>query len=444
MKILVFVLALFPTILFPQSRKERKALEAQQKADQVVINSLKSHIQNLTNNDATHQNAEEYISTQFKTIGLKPKSTNGFIQVYSVDDGKKIAPSTYMKVNNKELEVNKDYFPLPYSLEKKVTGTPAMALRERGVPWFVDIKDLLENDSKAQKNNPEDIIKKEAVRAASKGATALLVYNSGKVADSLTFNSKDKSASTTIPVVYVTNEGYKKYFNDHSEVLNLDLNVAFKEAKINGNNVMGLMDNSAPATMVIGAHYNTPDPLNSSSSDTKSIKADLKDNKAGVALMIELAKLLATSKAKSNNYAFVAFGGPDNTSHAEHYWLDNNNLATPINYIINLDLNGYNEDKKLAVQGVNSSPVWENVFASMADKKVDINIDGGNAPSDPYTIFASQSIPQLLFTCDSSTNASAGSDKGAAITYAKELQLTKMIKQVIEAVDGKGKIAFSK
>ncbi|MGI8637796.1 MAG: hypothetical protein ACR2KZ_20540, partial [Segetibacter sp.] len=183
MKLLLLVLAIFPMLLFAQSRKERKALEAQQRANLVVINNLKSHIQNLANSKTTQSGVEEYVSSQFKAIGLKPKSDNSFIQAYSVDDGKKIAPSTYLSVNNQPLELHKEYFPLEYSAEKKVTGMPAMALRERGLPWFVDLKELTDDNSKNQGTPLQQIIRKETARAAMKGATALLVYNSSKVAD---------------------------------------------------------------------------------------------------------------------------------------------------------------------------------------------------------------------------------------------------------------------
>lgn len=447
MKILLFIVVAFPTILFAQSRKERKALEAQRKADQVVINNLKTHIQSLTNNESP-ANTEEYISTQFKLIGLKPKNPNGFIQAYSVDDGKKIAPSTYLKTNDKVLEVNKDYFPLPYSAEKKVTGTPAMALRERGVPWFVDLKDLLDTDSKTPKNNVEEIIRKEAVRAASKGATALLVYNSGKGSDTLAFNSKDKSSSATIPVIYVTQEGYKKYFNDHSEVLSLDLNVAFREGKINGNNVIGYINNSAPTTMVIGTHYNTPNNtpnLVNSTNNKESAAANTisKNNSSGVAMMIELAKLLSLSKAKSNNYVFIAFEGPAKNSAAEQFWLNNSEISGPINYMINLDLDGYNDSKKILVQGVNSSLLWKDVLNTVADKKVEVTIDSVTAIADPYAIFTQKGIPQLLFTCADASNPSETADKQASVNYVGELQIARLISRIIEAIDMKGKIAFA-
>jgi aminopeptidase YwaD len=446
MKKLLFVLAIFPTFLFPQSRKERKALEAQRKADQVVINNLKNHTQNLTNDKTTGSGVVDYIGNQFKSIGLKPKSANGFIQTYSVDDGKKIAASTYLKINNNLLEVNKEYFPLPYSIERKVTGMPAMALRERGVPWFVDLKDLGEANAKTQVSSVEDLIKKETGRAALKGATALFVYNSSKSSDSLAFNSRDKSASTTIPVVYITQEGHKKYFSDHSAMLDVELNVAFKEGKVNGSNVMGYVDNSAPSTIVVGAHYDASNAVDPGiNKDAKSTNIESEDNRGGIAMLIELARLLSVSKAKSNNYLFIAFGGPYKSSVPENYWLENLQITTPINYMINLDMaGGYQDNKKLSIQGLNSSPALKNLFSSIPDKKVEVNIDSVNAISEPYAAFSKKGIPQLLFTSTPQMEISMAKDEQAPINYAGELQIAKMISRLIEATDAKGKIVFAK
>ncbi|HEX8277358.1 MAG TPA: hypothetical protein VF540_01640, partial [Segetibacter sp.] len=242
MKRLLLALVFIPTILFSQSRKEKKALEAQQKADQQVINNLKNHIQGLTANKSNGVNSQasqiDYIGNQFKLLGLQPKGASGFVQPFTIDDGKRIDPTSYLKVNNNLLEVNKEYFPLPYSAEKKVKGSPAMALRERGVPWFVDVKDWLDDGSKTSQA-VDEVIKKEAAKVAAKGATALFLYNSGSATDGVVFNKKDKSPGSSIPVIYITSDGYKKYFTDQSVGLDIEMNVAFKQNNINGSNVIG-------------------------------------------------------------------------------------------------------------------------------------------------------------------------------------------------------------
>jgi hypothetical protein len=440
MKNLLLLLAFSPTFLLAQSRKERKAAEAQQKADQQVIASLKSHVQYLTANKTdggvnANDAVVRYISTQFKTIGLQPKGTEGYIQAFKIDDGKKIEPATYLKINDTTLQLNKEYFPLAYSAEKKVTGMPAMALKERGVPWFTDIKDWIEENSKSAGFNLDDAIKKEVARSVAKGATALFLYNTSSSADGLQFNKKDKSSPVAIPVIYITPEGYKKYFGDHSQMLDVDLNIAFSENNISGNNVIGYLDNAASSTIVIGAHYNH--------STDNAVGAD--DNGSGVAMMIELARMLAASKAKHNNYMFIALSGNDKGLAASNYWIQNATVTVPINYMLNLDMVGrYSETNNLSIQGFNSSPVWNELFTLIADNKLHVNIDSIGAIADPHASFYQKGIPVLSFSSSKHENYVNTADEETNINYAGELQIAKFISRLVEATDSKGRLSFAR
>jgi len=456
MKKLLVPFIFVPTLLFSQSRKERKALAAQQKADQQIIVNFKSHIQYLAANNAnkvTSQNAvtnstdpANYIANQFKSEGLQPKGTNGFLQPFSAPDGKRIENSTYLKVRDTMLELNKEYFPLPYSAEKKVAGMPAMALREKGVPWFTDLKDWLEEGAKTQGYKLEETIKKEVVRVAAKGATALFLYNSGSIADGIRFEKKDTSVTLPIPVIYLTNEGYKKYFSDNSQILDIELNVGFRDYNITGNNVIGYLDNRAPVTIVVGAHFNAPPALqngkNLETAKTPEFGAD--ENGSGIAMLIELARMLSGSRAKNNNYLFIALGGEDQGISAAGHWLTNSTLTAPINYMLNVDMVGsYSDSKSLLVQGYTSSPLWNVVFASIPDKKITVTIDS-NAIAGPSAPFYEKGIPVLSFSSAAHGDYINKPDEEGKINYAGELQILKFIDRLIEATDTKGKVAFAK
>jgi len=450
LKKLLVPLLFIPTLLFSQSRKERKAMQAQQKADQQVISNFKSHVQNLTGGKTAIQqapyggvaNAANYVANQFKSEGLQPKGTNGYFQPFTSFDGKKIDPSTYLKVHDNLLEINKEYFPLPYSAEKKVTGRPAMALRERGVPWFADLKDWLEDGGNTP-GNLQEAIKKEVVKVAGKGASALFLYNSGKTQDGIKYDKKDTSAPLSIPVVFITPQGYAKYFSDNSQTLDIDLSVHFKESNITGNNVIGYLDNSAPATIVIAAHYNLPSEETNSGQE-KGAETGPDDNGSGTAMLIELARMLSASKAKHNNYLFIALGGSDLGASAARHWLANATVASPVNYMLNLDMVGsYDESKKLAVKGYTSSPVWDLVFASIPDKKIAVRIDSTNADG-LLASFYEKGIPVLSFSTGAHTDYSNKTDEEGRINYEGELQIAKFINKLVEATDSRGKVAFDR
>ena len=93
------------------------------KSDKAIITNLKTHIYYLADDKLEGRRAGtqgeklagEYISTQFRNIGIVPKGTDGYYQAFEINDGKQIGESTYFSVNGKNLEVNKEFFPLPFS-----------------------------------------------------------------------------------------------------------------------------------------------------------------------------------------------------------------------------------------------------------------------------------------------------------------------------------------
>ena len=57
-----------------------------------------------------------------------------------------------------------------------------MALAEKGVPWFADLKDILNTSPETQAEKP-DLYPEKAERSAAKGASALIVYDKSMAPD---------------------------------------------------------------------------------------------------------------------------------------------------------------------------------------------------------------------------------------------------------------------
>ena len=455
MKKLLLIIALAPAVLLAQSKKQKKAIAEQQKADQAVIDNLRAHVQYLSDDklegrstgSAGEVMAMEYISNQFKTIGLQPKGTNVYIQEFIIEEGKQIDPSTYLNLDGKRLMLKRDYVPLAYSATKSLKGMPAMALRERGVPWFFDVKELLDANAGKRGFIIDEALKKETARAASKGATALFIYNSGNIPDSIKFYNKDTAKTSPIPVVYLLPEGYKKYFADHSQLLDIELNVAFNERNRSGHNVVGYIDNGAPSTILVGAHY---DHLgwgeDANAADTgKIIRNGADDNASGTALLIELARMLASSKTKSNNYLFAAFSGEEIGTLGSKYWIEKPTITTPVNYMINLDMVGrYDAAKKLSIGGYGTSPIWSQIVNTNTDKTLEIKLDSTAGSVGDHLSFYRKEVPVLFFHTGNHSDFHKATDDADKINYDGELRIAKYINRLIEAADGKGKIVYAK
>lgn len=463
------ILVLLLLTILPSSRV---SAQRQKKTDKLILTNLDEHIRYLSDEKTAGRKtgtpgeklAGDYIASEFSKAGLKPRGDNGgWLQGFEIDQGRVVSGDAYFIVNDHPLIVNKEYFPLAFSAIGSVTGSPAIALQESGVPWFLDLRDLLENQEGARSDLP-GAIRARASAYAKKGATALIVYNTSKTPDNLAFDAKDKSEPVAIPVVYLTPAAKKKYLRDESASVDIRIRTGFSEKTCTGHNVVGYLDNGASTTVVIGARYdhsgNPGDSLrkdnigndangvnnanpsfanganNANPGFANGVPAENEDNATGVAAMIELARMLATSKLKNNNYLFVAFSGAEQGSYgsrflAEHPPLDPRNM----NYMLDLDRNAPPQDSSygLIVGGDGSSPAWWGTCREVVNKMTfSFQLDSSYARPGDHSFFYSRSVPALVFYM--------GADHP---NHALELEVVKYVFDIVKAANTRGKFTFT-
>ena len=453
MKKLLVIVALVPVLTFSQNRRERKA---QEKSNKITLSNLQAHIQYLADDKlegrraGTHgeELAMQYIVSQFQKDGLQPKGTNGYVQEFDIDEGKKFSDAdNSFAVNDKKLQLQKDYFPLAFSANASAEGSAAMALQERDEPWFFDVKYVLDDN----KNNPhfdiDEAIRDQAKEAKEKGATALIVFNSTSSIDNIQFNKHDTSATVALPVVYLTKEGQKDFFADASATYDIKLKVSLTHATRKAHNVVGYINFNAPTTVILGAHY---DHLGYGEDDNAldtfhQVHNGADDNASGTAALIELGRILAKTKAHNNNYLFIAFSGEELGDLGSEYWLEHPSINVTANYMINMDMVGrYDSSRKLIIGGYGTSPVWGDIFQTVTDKNLVIKFDSsGMGPSD-HASFYKENIPVLSFFTNSHSDYHKISDDADKINYAGEVEIVNYIDKIIEATDSKGKLSFVK
>ncbi|MEP6927169.1 MAG: M28 family peptidase [Ginsengibacter sp.] len=449
MKNSLFFLLLFSQIVFAQKLK---------KPDKIIIGNLQSEIGFLASDllegrrtgTPGEKLAYEYLSDQFKKIDLIPKGdNNSYIQAFEINEGKQILPSTHLIINSNDLLVEKDFFPFIFSGEGSAEAYASPALLEKNMPWFWDIKETIEKN----KNNPhfdlEEAIKNKALEFAAKGASAVIIYNTDLQNDELKFEGKEKTETLKIPVLFVTKEAAKKYFNDNSSNLEIKLRVAIGDKKREGHNVTGYINNGAAYTIIIGAHYDHlgyGEDHNSLWTGTRAIHNGADDNASGTASVIELARMLRNAKLKNNNYLFICFSGEELGLFGSKYFTEHPaiNLSL-INYMINSDMVGRLNDSThtITIGGFGTSPVWGNILSEKT-KAFDIQFDSsGIGPSD-HTSFYLKNIPVLFFFTGTHKDYHKPTDDIEKINFTGELQVIKYMYHVIEETNKLGKIAFSK
>lgn len=434
-----------------------------------IEDNLRTHIQFLADDKLEGRRtgsqgeklAMEYISAQFQKNGLQAKGEQGYYQAFEVYDGKVFGDSTWFYINGNKLIPGKDFFPFAWSVNGKIIAQPSPAIQEAGEPWFYDLKDALEENKNNTHFDLQDYIKKNVAKAKERGASAIILYNRSGIKDKLSFEVKDRSALSAIPVIYLSNEVASRFYKDGMESLDIKLSVALEEKRRTGHNVVGFMDNGAAETVVFGAHF---DHLGmGEDGNSRHINNDLvvhngaDDNASGTAALIELSRMLRQSALKGHNYLFIAFSGEELGLYGSKYFTDHPTIdLKKVDYMINMDMVGRLNDSSrvLTIGGFGTSPTWSNKISTnffetpaAAKKNIPslvIRIDSsGTGPSD-HTSFYRKDIPVLFYFTGLHTDYHKPSDDADKINIPGERTVLNHILKLISALDKEPKLLFSK
>ncbi|WP_164972693.1 M28 family peptidase [Lacibacter luteus] len=427
------------------------------KADKVSLENLRNHVSYLADDQLegrrTGTKGEElayvYISQQFEKNGLTAKGEKGFLQPFEVNEGKQIQPSTFFIIDGEHLKVQTDFFPLAWSVNGTIETVAAASLHENGGAWFWDIKELLVENEKNPHFDLVSSIRTKEKDAVTKGATALIIYNSGTKDAGLKYDGKDRSALSAIPVIVLQKRLADKLAADPSHMMDIKLKMEQGDKIRKGHNVVAYIDNNAATTIIIGAHYDHlgyGEDNNSRHTGEKSIHNGADDNASGTAALLELSRLLKLSTDKTNNYLFIAFSGEELGLYGSKYFTDHPTISlSNVNYMINMDMVGRFSDssKTITIGGIGTSPSWS---ALIAEKKpaFTIKIDSsGTGPSD-HTSFYRKDLPVLFFFTGLHTDYHKPSDDFDKINYNGQLLIVKYITRLIARTGKEQKLAFTK
>jgi Zn-dependent M28 family amino/carboxypeptidase len=455
--VFLFISFFLVQISFSQKKKSPKL----SKADNLIVANLRTHIGYLAADKLEGRRAGtngeklagEYISQKFQETGLQPKGSDGYFQSFEIYDGKQINTATHFIINENALVAEKDFFPFPFSQNISIEAVPSVGVQEADMPWFFDLKDVLEEN----KNNPHfditEYIRNNAKKAKSRGASAVILYNTSDIDDKLKFDSKDRSEKLDIPVVYVSKATAKKFFSDQTATIEMKLKVDVGEKKRTGRNVVGYLDNGAARTVVLGAHYDHlgygEDNNSMLRTGEKAIHNGADDNASGTAALIELARILKGAKQKNNNYLFIAFSAEELGLNGSKFFTENPTIDFKnINYMINMDMVGRMNDSSLmlTIGGYGTSPVWSSLVAQNDKKRAfNIRIDSsGTGPSD-HTSFYRKDIPVLFFFTGLHTDYHKPSDDADKINYIGETHVINYITWIVlSPITSDQKLAFTK
>ena len=243
---------------------------------------------------------------------------------------------------------------------------------------------------------------------------------------------------------YFQTFSFKPKTDPHQEV---SYTVEGNDSTITGTNVIGYIDNKAPYTVIVGAHY---DHLGYGAEgslyrgEEKAIHNGADDNASGVAVMLNLASKLKNTN-KGNNYLFLAFSGEEMGLLGSNYFTKNatTDLAS-VNYMLNMDMVGrLKQDSTIAVYGVGTSPIFKQVINSSNKEFKIIENESGTGPSD-HTSFYNSDIPVLHFFTGQHEDYHKPSDDSETLNYQGMEAISNYIFEIITELDNDGKLAFKK
>ncbi|MFM7766865.1 MAG: M28 family metallopeptidase, partial [Bacteroidota bacterium] len=285
--------------------------------------------------------------------------------------------------------------------------------------------------------------------AAARGAIAVIFINSDTTSDNPSGKYSNRVTPTALPVVFVNRDAAAAL--KANKPVDVEGKTEILKNEKTALNVIGLIDNQAPTTVVIGAHYDHLGYGGESSlyrGSEKAIHNGADDNASGTAGLLELARLLKNSNFKSNNYLLVAFSAEEigllGSAHLVKH------LPVPvenINCMLNMDMIGRlkKEDPVLLVHGAGTSPFWKDALAGIKTEGMRIKTsESGMGPSD-HASFYLRDIPVLHFFSGTHDDYHKPSDDYDKINFEGKAMIIDYIMQVIAAIDGSdSKLAFTK
>ena len=298
-----------------------------------TIVQLKKHISTLASDEfggrepgtKGEELARNYIIGEFKAIGLTPKGTKGFLQPFTFTKAVKIGPKTKLAIAGQEFAAGQVCYPLAYSANASAKGViedvkygisaPTMQYDDYAGKNELKGKILVMDASTPDKGGPHSKyaefadLRARIDTAIAKGAAGVIFYTADKDLTEPRLETKMRITPTKIPVMYIIREKQAPLKSG----MTVEMTAEIVREEATGNNVIGFIDNHAPYTIIIGAHY---DHLGHGGEESlyrgePAVHNGADDNASGVAGVIELARYYSKVRSKNNNYLFIAFSGEE-------------------------------------------------------------------------------------------------------------------------------------
>lgn len=429
------------------------ALYAQKKADQRIIAQLKTDIGYLSSDELEGRRtgtrgegiAADYIIRRYKEIGIAPYK-NDYLYPFQFVYGKQISSLTQLRIGGMLLKLNGDAFPLPFSPNKLVSSDVIPEVSEQGSIWLAPLYKDADQANDAH-FDAEKYMHAQARILEKQGATGIIFYDGYGSKWPPVFSKQSTYETLGIPVIFLSHAAYQKHVVASSAKggIPVSLDVTISKTERTGNNIAAFIDNGAPYTVIIGAHYDhlgygeDGNSLHANASKEHQVHHGADDNASGTAAVLQVADWVKNNRKKTKhyNYLFLNFSGEELGLFGSKIFVKDQSIdSTHFAYMINMDMVGRLNDSThaLEVGGVGTSPSWAGV-GELANNEFKLSFDSsGQGPSD-HTSFYNAGLPVLFLFTMQHKDYHKPSDIAELINYQGEAQVIKYVTRIIASED---------
>ena len=397
--------------------------------------------------------ASKYLEHWYKSLGLRPAGTNGYLQPFTVTTGAKLKSDNSLTEEiagtKKELVLSQDFVPASFSSSGIFAGPVVFVGYGASADEFqyddyagIDVKgkavlvlryepEIFGERSGHQGLTQHSQLVTKAINARNHGAKAVIFVN-GKLADGeedllMRFGSISGPQDAGVLLLQVKNTVAESWFKAVGKSLievqqqinhlgkpasfvfaagpQLSLKIDIEATHANVNNVLAYLPGKTNEYIIVGAHYDHLGYGDSNSlapSQIGQVHPGADDNASGTAGVMELARLFAPMKGQlDRGILFASFSGEELGLLGSAEWVRQPTL--PLDKcaaMLNMDMIGRIKDNKVYIGGVGTGSTFK-VVLEQAQKQSNSNFKieysaGGYSASD-HTSFVAKKIPVLFF-----------------------------------------------
>jgi hypothetical protein len=430
--------------------------------------------------------AEHLLEQRYKSLGLAPAGTHGYLQPFTVITGAQLKGQNEMRVQSAGakagLKPNQDFVPFSFSSSGSVSGPVVFVGYGASAPEFgyddyenIDVKDKVvvilrrepaafaaKSGNHGETRHAQFVTK--AINAKNHGARAVVLVN-GKMEAAeedllLRFGSASGPEDTGILMVQMKNaiagqwlrEALKSLADVQEQIdkegkpvsfqlpasLQVSVSVNIEHTKATVSNVLAWLPGETDEYVIIGAHYDhlgRGDAHSLAPALLGQLHPGADDNASGTAGVLELARRFAPMKGKlRRGILFASFAGEELGLLGSAEWVKS--PTRPLGKavaMLNMDMIGRIKDDKVYIGGVGTGSNFKNLLQE-AQSRYPFNIEysaSGYSSSD-HTSFVIGRVPSLFFFSGLHSDYHKPSDTWEKINPQSAVRLLDLVQSVGE------------